>query len=246
MQPLDFVIPVYNEGENIRAVLEALRKDVKPPFRALICYDHDGDTTLEALRGFDPGFPVIPVKNAIRPGPHGAVVSGFRASTAPHVLVIPADDDYNAAAFQRMREVADSTGADIVCASRFIPGGTMQGAPWLKATLRRSSAVARRHLARLPTPDPSNGLRLFSRRVLDSLEIESTAGFTYSIELLVKAHRLGWQVAEVPARWFERTKGQSRFRVLAWAPRYLQWFCYAFATTYLRRPKSSVRMRPPR
>ena len=61
--------------------------------------------------------------------------------------------------------------------------------------------------------DPSNGLRLFSRRVIDEIAVESDSGFCYSIELLVKCHRLGWPIGEVPIEWYERTAGQSRFRV---------------------------------
>ena len=242
MAELDFVIPVYNEGENIRSVLDSLGRGIQAPFRVLICYDRDDDTTLAALRGYDASFPVIPVKNAIKPGPHGAVVTGLRATSAPYVLVIPADDDYNADTFQRMLEVAE-TGAQIVCASRFMKGGSMVGCPWLKALLVRSGAFTLKHLGRLPTHDASNGLRLFSRRVLDEIEIESSVGFTYSIELLVKAHRLGWRIDEVPARWYERKQGQSRFKVLNWIPPYLGWYFYAFATTYLRRPPSTVPLR---
>ena len=73
--------------------------------------------------------------------------------------------------------------------------------------------------------------------------IESDSGFCYSIELLVKCHRLGWPVAEVPAQWFERKAGESRFRVLGWLPAYLRWYFYAFATTFLRLPANSVKLR---
>ncbi len=96
------------------------------------------------------------------------------------------------------------------------------------------------HLARLPATDASNGFRLFSRRVIDEIVVESGQGFCYSIELLVKAHRLGWRIGEVPVRWFERRHGESRFRVLKWLPAYLRWYGYAFATTWLRKPPASV------
>ena len=99
------------------------------------------------------------------------------------------------------------------------------------------------YLARVPARDATNGLRLFSRKILDRIEIESTQGFAYSIELLVKCHRLGWQVGEVPAKWFEREIGRSRFRILDWVPAYLRWYFYAFATTYLR--LSHVPLRSP-
>ena len=117
----------------------------------------------------------------------------------------------------------------------------MEGCPWLKAALVRTAAFTLHFFARLPTRDATNGLRMFSRRVISEVSIESTEGFVYSLELLVKAHRLGWPVGEVPAVWFERAKGQgaSRFRVLRWLPAYLRWYRYAFATTYLRgRPEA--------
>jgi hypothetical protein len=75
---------------------------------------------------------------------------------------------------------------------------------------------------------------------LDEIEIESERGFCYSVELLVKCHRLGWRIGEVPAQWFERTRGASRFQVIKWLPDYLRWYIYAFATTYLRRSAESV------
>ena len=71
----------------------------------------------------------------------------------------------------------------------------------------------------------------------------SIAGFCYSLELLVKCHRLGWRIGEVPARWFQRAHGASRFQVIRWLPHYLRWYAYAFATTYLGRPAESVSRR---
>ena len=97
----------------------------------------------------------------------------------------------------------------------------MEGCPWLKAVLVRTAAFFMYHIARVPTRDASNGLRLFSRRVLDEIPIESKVGFAYSIELLVKAHRLGWPIAETPFLWRERKAGQSRFRTIRWLPQYL-------------------------
>ncbi len=242
---LDIVIPVYNEGPKILATLRALAREVRTPSRVLVCYDFEGDNTLPAVRAAPEayaGLDVSFVRNRGR-GAHAAVMSGFAASTAPIIVAYPADDDFNAGILDSMvTQVRD--GCDVVCASRFIPGGTMQGCPWLKAVLVRTAAFMLHHFAALPTRDPTSGFRMFSRRVIDQIRIESDQGFCYSIELLVKVHRLGWRIGEVPALWFERQHGASRFRVLKWLPAYLRWCKYAFATTYLRRPPASVTMQP--
>lgn len=231
---LDIVIPVYNEGANILRVLKALDAAVATPARVLICYDRDDDDTLTAIGTHwrNGRLPIELVRNRSQ-GAHGAVMTGLRTGPAPFALVYPGDDDYNAGILDSMVAKARE-GNDIVCASRFIPGGSMIGCPWLKAFLVRAAASSLFHLARVPTHDPTNGFRLFSRRVIEQIKVESSVGFTYSLELLVKVQRLRWGVAEVPARWFERTAGQSRFRVLRWLPAYLTWFFYAFGTTYGR------------
>ena len=241
---LDIVIPVYNEGQNILATLSALAREVKTPARLLIVYDLPDDDTLPAIRNNPQAHAGIPVEFVRNPGrgAHKAVMTGFAASTAPYILMLPADDDFNAGILDKMVALAKQ-GCDIVCASRFMPGGTMKGAPMLKDALVRAGAFTLYHLARLPTKDASSGFRLFSRRVVREIVVESDQGFCYSIELLVKAHRLGWRIGEVPAVWFERKHGQSRFRVLKWLPAYLHWYAYAFATTYLRRPPSTVPMK---
>ena len=132
---LDIVIPVYNEGSNIVGVLSKLAREVKTPARVLICYDSEADDTLPAIRSnpqAHTGLPVEFVRNRAR-GAHAAVMAGFAASSARLILVYPADDDFNPGILDRMVTLARQ-GCDIVCASRFMPGGKMEGCPWLKAT----------------------------------------------------------------------------------------------------------------
>jgi glycosyltransferase involved in cell wall biosynthesis len=161
---LDIVIPVYNEGANILRTLQALSRGVKTPARVLICYDREDDDTLPAIRGNASAFaiPVEFVRNSSR-GAHAAVMTGFAASTAPAILMFPADDDYNAGILDAMVGKIES-GCDIACASRFMPGGSMKGCPLLKAFFVRAGNFTLHHLARVPTHDASNGFRMFSRR----------------------------------------------------------------------------------
>ena len=229
---LDIIIPVYNEGENILGVLDSFEKDIRCPFRVLICYDHDNDNTLIALKKKSYDFDIIPVKNQ-KQGVHGAVVTGFQYSASDFVIVYPADDLFNSNILDPMLKQAQK-GSDIVVASRFIPGGCMDGAPFLKNFLVKVSAWTLYYLARLPVHDASNGLRLFSKRVLAEIPIESSQGFVYSIELLVKTHRRGWKITEIPAKWVERTSGKSRFQLVRWVPAYLRWYFYAFATIFVK------------
>ena len=124
---LDIVIPVYNEGHNIVAVLAALKHALATPARVLICYDHEDDDTLPALRANAQTYACLPVelvRNAGR-GPHGAVMTSHARSHG-------------------------RTGARRLRHGR----GRRDGrCPWLKAALVRSANFTLRHLARLPTTD---------------------------------------------------------------------------------------------
>ena len=241
---LDIIIPVYNEAENIMDVLDSLKRYLKTPLRILICYDHDDDTILPLIRNInndDFPFPIIEVKNR-REGVHGAVMTGFNYSDAPAALVLPADDTFNAKIIDQMFEKF-MEGCDIVAASRFMKGGYMKNCPLLKAILVRTVSFTLNRIALIPIKDASNGFRLFSRRLLDQVQMQSTEGFTYSLELLVKCHRLRWKITEVPASWYERTKGKSRFKVFKWLPHYFRWYIYGFSTTYIRRAPDTVKLK---
>jgi dolichol-phosphate mannosyltransferase len=172
MPRLDVIIPVYNESANILPALQSLMRAVKTPLRVLICYDREDDNTLTAIgnnRDVLGALAIEFVRNQGR-GAHGAVLTGFAASAAPFVLVMMADDDYNAGIIDAMLAKAEN-GCDIVCATRFMPGGSMVGCPLLKRMLVRIGNFTLYHLGRLPTRDATNGFRLFARRVLDQIVI---------------------------------------------------------------------------
>jgi dolichol-phosphate mannosyltransferase len=239
---VDVVIPVHNEAENIRQVLDSFKTGLQFSYRVLICYDHDDDTTLEALKNYPlEGISLECAKNRGK-GALGAVMTGLDQATAPAVIVFPADDTINAPRLNRLYEKFKQS-CDIVVASRFMKGGSMVGCPLVKEILVRIAGFLLHRIALVPTHDPTNGLRLFSLRLIKGIEIESRVGFAFSIEYLVKAHRLGLKIDEIPFHWVERQTGRSRFRTLRWIPQYLRWLFYGLATTWLFRGPQTVKWR---
>ena len=92
--PLEIIIPVYNEGENINQVFDQLQKRVKVKFRVLLCFDHDDDSTLSSYDEKNYGFEIIAVKNK-GIGAHGAIMTGMNYSNSKCIIVFPADDVIN-------------------------------------------------------------------------------------------------------------------------------------------------------
>ena len=73
------------------------------------------------------------------------------------------------------------------------------------------------------------------KKLIDNIQIESGKGFTLSLELTAKAHRLGYKITEIPTTWKERNKGRSRFRLFSFIPPYLKWFFYIIQTSTFKK-----------
>jgi len=224
---LAIVVPVYNEGAAVIPVLRALSSAVRTPHEILVVYDFEADTTVPAVRSVAEELPAVRLlRNDLGRGVLNAMKAGFAAARAPYILVSMADGSDEPAIIDRMVALARD-GADIVAASRYMRGGRQIGGPPLKRLLSRTAGLTLHWFAGLPIHDPTNNFKLYARRFLDSVTIESTAGFELALELSVKATLAGRRLAEVPTTWRDRTAGQSNFRLRAWLPHYLRWYLVA-------------------
>jgi len=222
---LSVVIPVYNEGENVvptlRGVVERTRTR---PLEVLVVYDFDEDTTVPVVKALQAELPQLRLhKNTLGRGVLNAMKSGLRAARAPYVLITMGDGSDDPADIDPMYELAHA-GADVVAGSRYMRGGHQLGGPLLKRTMSRMAGLSLHWLGGLPVHDATSNFRLYSKRLINQVSIESVGGFELGLELTVKAYRLGMRIAEVPTTWRDRTAGQSRLNLWQWLPRYLHWY----------------------
>jgi dolichol-phosphate mannosyltransferase len=233
-------MPAYREGAAITPILRDLATAVFGPREIIVVVDALDDPTVPAVEGLRTEIAGLRVElNAGGRGVLQAILTGFARSTGRVVVVTMADgsDDYSA--LPRMIELVAS-GTDVVAASRYMDGGRQIGGPRLKRFMSRSAGLTLCWFAGVGTHDATNNFKAYSRRLLDTIRIESSAGFELALELTVKATDAGLRVAEVPATWRDRTSGESNFRMRRWLPHYLRWYAYAFRSR-LRRLKGRRR-----
>ncbi len=231
---IDIIIPIYNESENILKLVPKLKEKVSYKFRILFCYDDKNDdifNIIDSLDDYQTNYKLI--KNT-GVGPCDAIKTGFRYSDSKCCIVYPADDLYNFQIIDKMFEHFKN-GNDIVVPSRFIKGGEMRDCPIIKSILVRVGNYTLFMFSGIGVRDSSNGFRLFSNKIIKKYSIESNVGFTYSIELLIKARIDGFQIIETPSRWIERKKGQSNFKVFKWINSYFYWYVYAIKHNLLNK-----------
>jgi dolichol-phosphate mannosyltransferase len=225
---LSIVIPVYNEGEAVEPVLRAMVAGVATSCEILVVYDFDEDATVPVIRRVAADHPTVRgIRNDLGRGVLNAMKAGMAESRGAYVLVSMADGSDEPHIVDEMVDLARD-GADVVAASRYMRGGHQVGGPPLKRLMSRTAGLTLHWFAGVPTHDPTNNFKLYSRRFLESVTIESTAGFELALELTVKATIAGRRVAEVPTTWRDRTAGESNFKLRKWLPHYLHWYWLAF------------------
>jgi hypothetical protein len=190
----------------------------------LVVYDMDEDTTVPVVQELQVELPELRLhKNTLGRGVLNAMKSGLRSARAQFVVITMGDGSDNPADIDPMYELARG-GADVVAGSRYMRGGRQLGGPLLKRSMSRAAGLSLHWLGGLPVHDATSNFRLYSKRLLNQVTIESVGGFELGLELTVKAYLLGMRVAEVPTTWRDRTAGQSRFKLWQWLPRYLHWY----------------------
>lgn len=231
---VDIVVPVYNERENFETLYKNVCTHVHASWRMLVVYDFPQDTTLLVAGPIAKNDErVVLVQNEGRKV-LGAMKTGLLKVEAPSALVLMADDPLEIiSAIDAMLACMKETGSAVVAASRYMKGGSHGSSNTLKAFLSRTAGLSLYLLIGLPTHDATYATKLFSTAFLRRTPIESTLGFTFAIELTLKAYLKGERIGEVPVQWNERTVGTSRFAFFSWISSYLYWYLWGFMHYYL-------------
>jgi dolichol-phosphate mannosyltransferase len=222
------VIPAYQEGQAITAVLERLFEAVMLRCEVLVVVDDAADATvpvIAALAGREPRLRCL--VNGYGRGPANAIRYGIDHAAAPVAVVTMADgcDD--------VRQIDDlvrlvERGVAVAAASRYMAGGQQVGGPLAKGLMSATAGRSLRLLARVGTRDATNSFKAYNTAFVRAVGIDSRDGFEIGIELTAKARRLRLPIAEIPTIWLDRQDGLSNFKIATWLPKYLHWYRFAF------------------
>jgi dolichol-phosphate mannosyltransferase len=223
------VIPTYNESDNIRIIVERVRR-AAPVVDVLIADDNSPDGTgviADELAAADPQVQVLH-----RPGKQGlgaAYIAGFGwARERGYDAVVEMDADGSHAPEELPRLLDAAREADVVLGSRYVRGGKVVNWPVRRLLLSRGASLYTRLALGLPVRDATGGYRVYRTPVLDKIEVDEVAsqGYCFQIDLAWRAYRNGLRIAEVPITFADRERGTSKmssnvvgeafWRVAAW------------------------------
>lgn len=224
---LSIVIPVYNESENIKLTLDAIKKNIKTNNEILVVYDHSKDTTLPVLRKIRNKYKNLKiVKNSISKGPSGAIRTGLKKASSELILVTMADLCDDLSQVDKMVKLANKK-ADLISPSRYTRGGRQELDAPLKVGFPKFAGFLLNLLTGIRTVDPTNSYKLYTRRALRVINLKSTTSFSVTLEIVVKTHLLGGTVYEIPTVWRDRQHGKTNFKLVSSVISYSPWFFMA-------------------
>jgi len=225
---LSIVVPAYNESENITEVIQRIEASVSTPHELIVVDDHSADETASLVLSLCGRFPRLKLVNNERErGFANALRSGFEKAACGMVVPVMADLCDELSAIDKMHSKMKE-GFDIVCGSRYMPGGARLGGSKVKGFFSTFVGRSLHFLLGIPTHDIPNAFKLYRKEVLENVIIESK-GFSISMEITLKAFYLGYRITEVPTIWKERTKGRSSFKMWKLFPSYLRLYAWGVA-----------------
>jgi dolichol-phosphate mannosyltransferase len=214
---LTVVVPTRNEAQNVpRLVSEVGESLAGIDYRILFVDDSNDETpkVIRSLAGGDERIDLIHRVDAAREGGLStAVTAGIEAaggSRGAYICVMDADLQHPPDKLREMLEVAESSEADVVVASRYAPGGGYEG---LSGPVRRAVSVGSKYLAQVvfkearKTSDPMTGFFLVRGDSISGIQFRPT-GFKILLEILVCAPEM--KVVEVPFEFQARNAGVSK------------------------------------
>jgi dolichol-phosphate mannosyltransferase len=205
-----FVIPAYNEAENIPNLLADLAPRVRDlGARVIFVDDGSSDGTSEVIEAHSDGLPIAVVRHTVNRGLGTAINSGLRAALGEShdddaIVTLEADNTSDLNDLPRMLE-SFAAGSDVVLASVYAPGGRILGvAPWRLAASRAVSNVFRYTGGLQQIHTLSSLYRVYRagtlRRAAETYGylLVREPGFAANVELLLKLYNAGANVTEVP------------------------------------------------
>ncbi len=190
----DVVLPCRDEALALPGVLGRLPDGL----RAIVVDNGSTDGTAEVARSLGAEVVTEP-----RPGYGAAVHAGVLAARAPLVGVVDGDGSLDPADLVRLADLVES-GAATMAVGRRRPTDT-RAWPWHARAGNRLLSARIRKVTGLPVHDIAP-IRVCRRTDLLDLGIEDRR-FGYPLELLLRAGRAGWTVAEVDVPYARRAEG---------------------------------------
>jgi dolichol-phosphate mannosyltransferase len=208
------VIPTFNEADNLlRIVPLVLNQD--PRIDVLVVDDNSPDGTGDLADDLVEELDRVHVLH--RSGKQGlgrAYLEGFQwGLDREYALFVEMDADFSHDPDALPEFIEKAGDFDVVLGSRYVDGHvTVINWPMSRLLISYFGSRYARIVTGLPVRDATGGFNCWRREVLAALDFDriESEGYTFQIELKLRAWRRGFTLTEIPIIFAERDSGESK------------------------------------
>ena len=201
------IIPVYNEGKVIKSVIDKVLKE----YKYVVCInDGSSDNSREEILKTKAYF----VDHPINMGQGAALQTGIefaRSLPVEYFVTYDADGQHRLEDVREMIRTIKRDKTDFVLGSRFL-GKEAVNMPKIKRIILKMAIRFSNITSGVKLTDTHNGLRVFNRKVANSIQI-TLPDMAHASEILEIIYRNKYTYTEVPVvieyTDYSRGKGQS-------------------------------------
>lgn len=202
---LSLVFPAWNEAENLPALLAsatATGRELGFAFEVVIVDDGSQDASRAVIDAWCRCDPRIrSVHHAENQGYGAALRAGLKAARGEFVFFSDADLQFDLAEIRRLLDHTDEF--EIVAGYR-----APRRDPWLRRAIAAVWGIIVGALFDLPVRDIDCAFKVFHRKVLEAIPIQSVGAFV-NTEILVRARAAGFRIKQVPVSHRRRRSGRQ-------------------------------------
>jgi dolichol-phosphate mannosyltransferase len=214
-------IATYNEIENLPTLVAEILRHA-PEVDVLVIDDNSPDGTGRWCdRKAAEESRVHCLHRAGKMGLGTAIIAGMKYGIEHryrHILNMDGDFSHPPRHLSRLIAGMDPEGGpavDVMIASRYIPGGGVEGWPLRRHFISRSVNFYARFFLALKPKDCSGGYRCYRAETLAKLDLATmlSRGYSFQEEILWRLKRVGARFDEMPYVFVDRCKGKSKINM---------------------------------
>ena len=193
------VMPAYQLGDTIYENLISARRVLGPDVEIIVVDDGSSDATYSEMQRANVDDSALSIdRNTTNRGKGEALRRGFRRASGDVIVFLDGDLDLPVEQVPALVDRLASGTEDVLVGSK--SAAMLAGHyPTKRRMLSRVFSLVSKLLFRLPVSETQTGLKLMRRHVLEAVfDDVRIVRYAFDLELLVRAKRAGFTLAEVP------------------------------------------------
>ncbi|KAF8420661.1 nucleotide-diphospho-sugar transferase [Tirmania nivea] len=211
------LLPTYNERTNLPIITSLIASTLDSAhitWELLIIDDASPDGTQAVAHELIRAYGAQKIKLYPRTGKLGlgtAYVHGLQFATGNFVIIMDADFSHHPKFIPEFIRMQKSKNYDIVTGTRYAGDGGVYGWDFKRKLVSRGANLFASVVLRPGVSDLTGSFRLYKKSVLERVIRETESkGYTFQMEMMVRAKAAGFTVAEVPISFVDRIYGDSK------------------------------------